>query len=96
MTAETGGSALRLDTAAALSLGARERQEDALATAFAEGADLSFAVLSDGMGGHASGDLASRIIVSEVFSELTVRARELRNLGAEMPYLLRHAVNIRQ
>ncbi|MEJ6391881.1 protein phosphatase 2C domain-containing protein [Gymnodinialimonas sp. 2305UL16-5] len=87
-------SDLTLNVASALSLGERERQEDALAVAFPDGSDLGFAVLSDGMGGHAAGDLASRIIVSEVFAELTLRGREPKDLAPDMPLLLRHAVNV--
>lgn len=85
---------LSLNVASALSMGARERQEDALAVAFPDGSELGFAVLSDGMGGHAAGDLASRIIVSEVFAELTLRGRDPKGLAADMPLLLRHAVNV--
>lgn len=66
-----------LDVASALSIGARNRQEDALVASFPQGSDGGFAVLSDGMGGHAAGDLASRIIVTEFFAELT-----LHSLGA--------------
>jgi hypothetical protein len=40
-----------------------------------QGAEFGFAVVSDGMGGHAAGDLASRIIVAEIFAELTLRGR---------------------
>lgn len=64
---------LHYDVASMLSLGARTRQEDAVAVAFPGGSDLGFAVLSDGMGGHASGDLASRAIVTEMFTSLTLR-----------------------
>ncbi len=53
-----------------LYLGQRENQEDALAMDFALGSDLGFAVLSDGMGGHNAGEVASRIVVTEVFREL--------------------------
>ncbi|ABD57060.1 PP2C family protein-serine/threonine phosphatase [Jannaschia sp. CCS1] len=61
------------DVASILSVGARERQEDAVAVAFPDRTDLGFAVLSDGMGGHAAGDLASRAIVAEMFASLTLR-----------------------
>ncbi len=76
------------DVASALALGARARQEDALAIAFPDGTHQGFAVLSDGMGGHASGDLASRTIVSEIFSGLT-----LGNLdeATQIPNLLKRA-----
>ncbi len=58
------------DVATGLSLGARERQEDAVVADFPRGAPMGFAVLSDGMGGHASGDVASGIVATELFSEL--------------------------
>jgi hypothetical protein len=63
------------DVATAQSQGRRDRQEDAVAVSCPQGAEFGFAVVSDGMGGHAAGDLASRIIVAEVFAELTLRGR---------------------
>lgn len=62
------------DVASALSLGRRETQEDALASDFPLGAACGFAVLADGMGGHAAGDVASKIVVTEVFADLKLRA----------------------
>jgi len=62
------------DAATAISLGRRERQEDAVAADFPAGAGTGFAVLADGMGGHAAGDVASKIVVTEVFSDLKLRA----------------------
>ncbi|MBF9035447.1 SpoIIE family protein phosphatase [Rhodobacterales bacterium HKCCE2091] len=85
---------VELDVASALSLGARERQEDALATAFPQGAEVGFAILSDGMGGHAAGDLASRIIVSEIFAELTLRSNGAQLRQAGVPRLLRYAADV--
>lgn len=84
-------SALRFDTASAISQGAREYQEDALIADFASGADVSFAVLSDGMGGHAAGDLASKIVVTVVFSELMMRRQELTRSRAACTRILRNA-----
>ncbi|MDU8913555.1 PP2C family protein-serine/threonine phosphatase [Aestuariicoccus sp. MJ-SS9] len=60
------------DVATAVALGRRDRQEDAVAAQFTEGADTGFAILSDGMGGHDDGDLAARIIVSEVFGAISL------------------------
>lgn len=80
---------LEFDVASALALGTRSRQEDALAVAFPDRSDLGFAVVSDGMGGHSAGDVASRTIVAEIFADLTIG-----NVGAcpDVPLLLRDAV----
>ncbi|MEM7469958.1 MAG: protein phosphatase 2C domain-containing protein [Pseudomonadota bacterium] len=59
------------DAASAISCGARDYQEDALVSEFSNGDDLGFVVLADGMGGHAAGDIASKIVVTRMFSELT-------------------------
>lgn len=83
---------IELDVASALSLGARSRQEDALVTAFSQGTEIGFAVLSDGMGGHAAGDLASRIIVTEIFAELTLQISRPHFSTADIPALLYHCV----
>ncbi|NKX44431.1 PP2C family protein-serine/threonine phosphatase [Roseicyclus persicicus] len=83
----------QIDAAAALAQGARTRQEDALAVAFPDGAERGFAVLSDGMGGHAAGDLASRIIVAEVFAELTIGQAARDGAGPDIRRLLRKAVD---
>lgn len=72
-------STFRFDTACAISQGARDYQEDALISDFSNGSDLSFVVLADGMGGHASGDVASKIVVTEVFSELTFMRSQMVN-----------------
>ncbi len=58
------------DTATAISQGRRDRQEDSVASDFLAGSGLGFAVLADGMGGHAAGDVASKIAVTEVFAGL--------------------------
>lgn len=63
-------SELIFDSATALAQGQRARQEDCIACDFPQGTPLGFAVLADGMGGHASGDVASKLAVNEVFSGL--------------------------
>ena len=60
----------RYDVASAISQGRREYQEDAVVSDFAAGAGIGFAVVADGMGGHAAGDVASKIVATEVFTEL--------------------------
>ena len=65
---------IRFDVASVLGVGRRDYQEDALATDFPIGAGFGYAVLADGMGGHAAGDVASKIVVTEVFSELKLQS----------------------
>jgi len=64
----------RYDVASAISQGRRDYQEDAIITDFPLGSEVGFAVLADGMGGHAAGDIASKIVVTEVFSELKLQS----------------------
>ncbi len=65
------------DSATAISQGCRDRQEDAIAADFQAGFPFGFAVLADGMGGHAAGDVASKVIVTEVFAELKLHAADI-------------------
>ena len=60
----------RYDVASGISQGARDYQEDAITADFPVGAEAGFVVLADGMGGHAAGDVASKIVLTEVYSEL--------------------------
>lgn len=83
----------RLDCGCAVSQGARDYQEDALVTDFARGTGVGLAVLSDGMGGHAAGDMASKIVATEVFSELTFRAEEMQRDPTGVPAILRGAAD---
>lgn len=62
--------AVRFDVATAAIKGGRDYQEDSLIANFPQGQETGFAVLSDGMGGHLSGDVASAIVMSEVFSQI--------------------------
>jgi len=81
----------RFDVASAISQGRRPYQEDALVTDFSLGTDLGFAVLADGMGGHAAGDVASKIVVTEVFSELKLQSGDTASFRANLPDILRDA-----
>jgi protein phosphatase len=80
------------DAAPAISLGRREQQEDTIAIDFADGADLGFIVLADGMGGHSAGDVASRIVVTEVFSELKMLSDDPEVLERNIGPVMRRAV----
>jgi len=78
----------RFDVASGLNPGRRDYQEDSLITDFPVGSNLGFAVLADGMGGHAAGDVASKIIVTEIFSELKFQSGDLKEFEADLPDVL--------
>ncbi|MEO0772947.1 MAG: protein phosphatase 2C domain-containing protein [Pseudomonadota bacterium] len=79
---------------AVLYLGQRVNQEDAIATDFAIGDDMGFAVLSDGMGGHNAGEVASRVVVTEVFSELKFRSGRGNTIDGHVRDALLHAADV--
>jgi protein phosphatase len=79
------------DVSSILNRGCRDYQEDAIATDFALGAEFGYAVLSDGMGGHAAGDVASKIVVTEVFSELKFQSSNIAKLAENMGPVLKSA-----
>jgi len=89
---------LLADTATALALGRRERQEDAVVAEFPQGGGPGFAVLSDGMGGHGAGDVASKIIVAEMFGALLFACacpQHVREAGTEILAAAAEAANDR-
>lgn len=81
-------SGLGYDVATALWQGARPYQEDTLLADFHGGLDRGFAILADGMGGHAAGDLASRLVVIDAASHLKFLMHDgcalEKNLRAEL------------
>ncbi len=82
---------IRFDVASAISQGQRPYQEDALVADFPLGAPVGFVVLADGMGGHAAGDVASKIVVTEVFSELKFQSGDTDAFYSNLPSILRDA-----
>jgi protein phosphatase len=82
---------IKYDVATAIDVGKRPYQEDAVAADFSTGNPFGFLVLSDGMGGHAAGDVASKIIVTEVFSELKLQIGDVTALEEEITEVLRNA-----
>ena len=82
---------LWLDAASALWIGHREQQEDAVVTDFSRGGDFGFAVLADGMGGHASGEIASKIVVTEMFSDLVLQRNDMAGFVTDIPGALTRA-----
>ena len=81
----------RFDVASAICQGGRDYQEDAIVTDFPFGADSGVVVLADGMGGHAAGDVASKIVVTEVFSELKFESANFSDFEGEIPRFLTEA-----
>ena len=79
------------DASWALNIGRREQQEDAIAADFPLGLGHGFAVLADGMGGHAAGDVASKIVVTEIFAELKMQANDPAALEQNIQQTLRDA-----
>ncbi len=82
---------MTFDVAAAIDRGKREYQEDAVTVDFSTESSVGYVVLADGMGGHAAGDIASEIVVTEMANSL----REKLSNGAadttEIPILLQEA-----
>ena len=81
----------RYDVASGLSQGGRDYQEDAIVADFPFGVDSGVAVLADGMGGHEAGDVASKLVVSEVFAELKLNSADFASAEQALPKLLTHA-----
>lgn len=75
-------------------IGRRDRQEDAVIADFPSGGEFGLAVLSDGMGGHNDGDLASRILVSEMFGELYFSGARIQALAQNLPHVFQSALNV--
>lgn len=80
------------DAAPAISVGRRDQQEDAVAIDFADGVDLGFIVLADGMGGHSAGDVASKIVVTEIFSQLKTQADDAGHMENDIRAVLLQAL----
>lgn len=84
----------RYDVASGISQGARDYQEDAITADFPVGAEAGFVVLADGMGGHAAGDVASKIVLTEVYSELKFHFADVQGFEAKAPEILRGVADL--
>ncbi|MHA7849350.1 PP2C family protein-serine/threonine phosphatase [Roseovarius sp.] len=76
------------DASMVIEQGRRMRQEDAIVSDFPAGNGFGFVVLADGMGGHAAGDMASKIVVTEVFSELKMQSGDPVDLEGRIGEIL--------
>jgi PPM family protein phosphatase len=83
----------RYDVASGISQGARNYQEDAITADFPVGAEAGFVVLADGMGGHAAGDVASKIVLTEVYSELKFHYADVEAFERRAPEILRNVAD---
>lgn len=84
----------RYDVASGISQGARDYQEDAITADFPVGAEAGFVVLADGMGGHAAGDVASKVVLTEVYSELKFHFADVEGFEAKAPEILRSVTDL--
>ncbi|MDA9865169.1 protein phosphatase 2C domain-containing protein [bacterium] len=82
----------RFDVASALDRGGRDYQEDTLISDFAVGDDCGIVVLADGMGGHSAGDVASKTVVTEVYSELKFHSDLFFDHADSLPQLMLNAI----
>lgn len=83
----------RFDVASAICQGGRDYQEDAIVTDFPFGTDTGVVVLADGMGGHAAGDVASKIVVTEVYSELKFQSASFSQQESDIPTFMAMAAS---
>jgi PPM family protein phosphatase len=84
----------RYDVASGISQGARDYQEDAITADFPVGSEAGFVVLADGMGGHAAGDVASKIVLTEVYSELKFHFADVEAFETRAPEILRGVADL--
>lgn len=85
-------SLMHYDVACLAAVGQREQQEDAMDLHFPAGAGLGYVVLSDGMGGHASGDVASKLVVSAMSEEMRDHIEQPEYLERNIGKVLRQAL----
>lgn len=81
--------ATSFDVATVAYQGARNYQEDSIISHFPLGQTTGFAVLADGMGGHEAGNVASALVMSEVFAQLKINEAALDNDGFDIPAALK-------
>ena len=83
----------RYDVASGIAQGGRDYQEDAIVSDFPFGMDSGVAVLADGMGGHEAGDVASKLVVTEVYSTLKFGSADFSVDEPHLPAMLARATS---
>lgn len=81
----------RYDIATATHQGARDYQEDSLQAYGDADSKVGYAVIADGLGGHAAGDVASGIVSDEVFRQIKAKEAAIASGDADIPDLLINA-----
>lgn len=84
------------DVASAAIKGSRDYQEDSILTSFALGAGYGFAIVADGIGGHASGHVASALVTTEIFNHLKMQEQYLETGKINVPFVLEQAAKASQ
>ena len=83
----------RFDGACAISIGARDSQEDAVVSDFPVGADTGFAVLADGMGGHKAGEVASYHVITQLYAALKFSSKNYAENASLLPSILEQGLD---
>ncbi len=81
------------DVASAIWKGMRPYQEDSLSTDFHAGSSQGFAIIADGMGGHAAGDVASNLAAVQSAGHLKVAMQEIAGREDRLPGEMRIAID---
>ncbi len=82
---------LEFDVASGSIVGSRKQQEDAMLANFSIGQATGFAIVCDGIGGHAAGHLASAMVTTEMFTHLKMQESHLVSGALNVPFALRQA-----
>lgn len=86
---KTDLNSIYYDVASASIKGAREFQQDSMISSFPIGQDFGFSIIADGMGGHASGEVASAMVAAELFIHLKMYSSDVETGSPNLPLILR-------